>query len=324
MKMSKVSDLFEITYGTNLVLSRLEQYDKHNENTVNFVSRTAKNNGVSAIVKRIDKIKPLERGLITVALGSNGVMESFVQPYEFYSGRDVCYLTPKNEMTLREKLFYCICLRKNKYRYNYGRQANRSLKDILIPSNVPEWVYTMKIPAYLDVEKKYSLNNKKKINVEAWKGFKYEELFDIENGRGVLIKEAKRNKGDTPLVSATRENNGVSYYVSFKPTHQANTITVVKNGNSVAEAFYQSKPFCATSDVVVLNPKFELNEYIAMFLITLMRKEKYRFNYGRKWNQTRMNKSIIKLPAQNNKPDWTFIENYIKSLKYSKLIASDM
>ena len=40
-------------------------------------------------------------------------------------------------------LFYCVCLRANKYRYNYGRQANRTLKDIMLP--VPK-----KLPAWLD------------------------------------------------------------------------------------------------------------------------------------------------------------------------------
>ena len=68
-------------------------------------------------------------------------MESFLQTEPYYSGRDLYYLTAKVEMTEQQKLYYCTCLRANKYRYNYGRQANRTLRDILIPSldEIPTW-----------------------------------------------------------------------------------------------------------------------------------------------------------------------------------------
>jgi hypothetical protein len=55
-----------------------------------------------------------------------------------------------------------------------------------------------------------------------------------------------------------------------------------------------------------------------MFLITLIKKEKYRYSYGRKWGIGRMNESLIKLPVNEKKqPDFQFMENYIKSLPYS-------
>jgi hypothetical protein len=58
-----------------------------------------------------------------------------------------------------------------------------------------------------------------------------------------------------------------------------------------------------------------------MFLIPLIQKEKYRFNYGRKWGLARMNESIIRLPAQaDGEPDWGFMESFVKSLPYSKSI----
>jgi hypothetical protein len=46
-------------------------------------------------------------------------------------------------MTNDELLFYCCCIRANQYRYSYGRQANRTLKQLQIPSRtaIPRWVY---------------------------------------------------------------------------------------------------------------------------------------------------------------------------------------
>jgi hypothetical protein len=106
------------------------------------------------------------------------------------------------------------------------------------------------------------------------------------------------------------------------PMHEANVITVNRNG-SVAEAFYQPREFCSTEDVHIFNPKFKLNQYIALFLITLIRMEKYRYSFGRKWGIKRMNETLIKLPVdRNNHPDLKFMDNYIKSLSYSKQLRN--
>ena len=67
---------------------------------------------------------------------------------------------------------------------------------------------------------------------------------------------------------------------------------------SIAEAFYQPVPFVASDDVNVLYPKFPPNKHIAIFLCTLIRQEKYRFNYGRKWHAEKMRESVIRLPSQ--------------------------
>lgn len=133
----RVEDLFEVRYGVNLELNAL----KRDPLGINFVSRTAKNNGVSAKVAKIDGVEPLPAGTITVA-GGGSVMESFLQPEPYYSGRDLYYLAPKVPMTDAQKLYYCTVLRANRYRYNYGRQANRTLKEIPIPAlkNIPSWV----------------------------------------------------------------------------------------------------------------------------------------------------------------------------------------
>ena len=61
-----------------------------------------------------------------------------------------------------------------------------------------------------------------------------------------------------------------------------------------------------------------MNKYIALFLVTILNLENYRYNYGRKASQSRMKNTYIKLPVDNNNnPDYDFMENYIKSLKYS-------
>jgi hypothetical protein len=136
--MVVVSELFDVLYGSNLELNALVQ----DPNGVNFVSRTSKNNGVSAKVKLIEGEAMIECPVLSVA-GGGSVLETFLQSEPFYSGRDLYILRPKVPMTNDELLFYCCCIRANRFRYSYGRQANRTLNQLMVPamSAIPLWAY---------------------------------------------------------------------------------------------------------------------------------------------------------------------------------------
>lgn len=310
--MQKISDLFEVRYGVNLELNAL----KKDSSGINFVSRTAKNNGVSAKVTPIPTIKPIPAGTISVA-GGGSVMESFLQTEPYYSGRDLYYLTPKVKLTDQQKLYYCACLRANKYRYNYGRQANRTLKDTLIPdvNEIPKWVNDTTGDMYDGKDAPALKVQTSRLDTASWKSFRLSELFELKKGK--RLTKANMIPGQTPFIGSIDNNNGVSTYVGQRPIHKGNTITVNYNG-SVAEAFYQPTDFWACDDVNVLYPTFTMTPAIAMFLVTLIRQEKYRFNYGRKWHLERMAQSDIRLPIKTDgSPDWPFMEQYIESLPFS-------
>lgn len=151
-----------------------------------------------------------------------------------------------------------------------------------------------------------------------WKWFRYDEIFDIKKGK--RLTKADMVDGDIPYIGATDSNNGITARVSnSEHLHSANTITVSYNG-SIAEAYYQTKMFWATDDVNVLYPKFEMTPFSALFLTTIINKEKYRFNYGRKWDKELMQVSKIKLPIdKTDNPDWQWIEKYVKESLIPKL-----
>ena len=313
--MQKVSELFDVIYGNQLELNRLTI---DHDNGVNFISRTSKNNGVSAKVKSIPNLQPSPAGLLTVAV-SGSVMEAFLQPEPFYTAFHIILLSPKFALTEQEMLFYCTCLRANKYRYNFGRQANRTLKDLLLPSllEIPDWVHGSNVYEYNDSNRPFS-NKQLTINSEEWRSFKLADIFTFKKGK--RLTKADMTKGNTPFIASIDRNNGCRQLIGKEPIHIGNTITINYNG-SVGEAFYQPEPFWASDDVNVLYPKFEMNQYNALFIVTLIKMEKYRFNFGRKWHLDRMALSEIKLPVnQNGDIDWDYIENYIKSLQYSSSI----
>lgn len=285
-----------------------------------FVSRSSKNLGVVARVKKYKDVKPLPAGTITVTLGGSYLLSAFVQEQPFYTAQNVAVLTPKAEMTYDEKVFYCLCLRKNRFKYSaFGREANRTLKSIAVPASPPLWLQG--VDKSLDKSTRAPFS-KDKLDLEGrtWEWFHYKEIFNIKKGHRLTKNEL--TEGQTPFITSTNQNNGVTSLIDAEPEHPGNTITVNYDG-SVGEAFYQPIPFFALDAVNILYPKFQLNPFVAMFLVPLIRKEKYRYSYGRKWHLKRMLESLIKLPiTADKKPDWQFMENYIKGLPYSSALKS--
>ena len=89
----RVDEIFDVVYGTSMELCNLEQ----DINGINFVSRTGKNNGVSARVKKTH-ISPITTPALTVAVGGS-VLETFLQTEPFYTGFHVFCLYPKLKMS---------------------------------------------------------------------------------------------------------------------------------------------------------------------------------------------------------------------------------
>jgi hypothetical protein len=320
--MPTVSDLFALKYGHSLELNRLEL--SSDSQAVNFVGRAARNNGVTAKVKRIHGLNPAKAGTISVALGGQGgAGVAFLQPSEYYCGRDVMVMTPKQKMSEQETLWWATCITANRFRFGFGRQANRTLNSLELPSPmaIPAWALAADINKYNNAGKAANGTKENLSNPTSWKVFPLNLLFEIRKGQ--RLTKARMIPGRTPYIGASETNNGITANIGQKPTHKDGTITVSYNG-SVAEAFFQPESFWATDDVNVLYPRgYNLTPAAALFVCTIIRKEKYRFNYGRKWHLNRMRKSTIKLPVtSSSKPDWKYMEQFINGLPYSSQITT--
>ncbi|MDA8576142.1 N-6 DNA methylase [Candidatus Marinamargulisbacteria bacterium] len=175
-------------------------------------------------------------------------------------------------------------------------------------------------------------------DITRWKEFNYggkNGIFDIYGGY-YNKKPEHVIDGDIPFIGASKAKNGITEFYSkediercnkdtnskqhnidekiFKP----NCITVANNG-SAGSAFFQESEFTCSHDVNILYLKNkEMNKFVAIFLCTVIKLEKFRWDFGRKWRPIRMPKSKIKLPVTSKgEPDWQFMEDYIKSLPYS-------
>jgi hypothetical protein len=327
----KLKDIFDIYTSSD------KNYLESEDGNVPYVSSTQYNNGVSSFVQA--ETTPNENTITVARNGSVG--SAFYHSYNYCaSPDDVRIFKPKFEMNKYIAIFLCTLIEHEKYRFTYGRKfGTKRMKEteIILPvnsDNKPDWqriedyvknTLVPKLPQKAksvwnnNFDKEKILDKKLSLRTENWKWFRYDEIFEIKKGK--RLTKANMIDGNINFIGATRFNNGITAKIANDShIHSANTITVSYNG-SIAEAFYQKEPFWATDDVNVLYSKFKLNSFIAIFLCTLIQKEKYRYNFGIKWDKEMMQNSKIKLPVTiDNLPDWQLMEDYIKSLPYSKAI----
>lgn len=334
-KRFRIGDLFIISRGKTLPLDLKTSY----KGNIPCINGTSNNNGIlcflSDEIENEGFVKQIIPYLSLCRVGTSGL--TFVQTQPYYIADNAFSLYLKQQQSVYVYTFLSTILNRECYKYSYGRTISSSTyinTNIKLPSDKngnPDWQWTEDyvknslVPKLPDKSKsvwkknfdtKPLLDNKLPLNTKEWKWFRYIDIFEIKKGK--RLTKADMIVGKIPYIGAIDSNNGVSSYISNnEQLHSANTITVSYNG-SIAEAYYQAKEFWATDDVNVLYPKFLMNAYSALFLTTIINKEKYRFNYGRKWDKELMESSKIKLPInEQGNPDWQWMEDYIKGLPYS-------
>lgn len=313
MNLTKLSKLFDIEICKNPIS---KDYALENPGKTPYVTTTSENNGVECFVNYPPQYNG---GVLTVSKdGGNG--DAFLQTIPFCGNEKVMVLTPKQELSVQKLFFYATAIKYTKYIFGYGRKCSVSrLSELYIPSlsEIPSFVNKTTINPITTTHKKLP----PKLNCDTWEEYTLGDLFEIKKGKRLTSED--QTEGSVPYIGAIDSNNGIANYIGQEPIHEGNTISLSYNG-SVGEAFYQPKPFWATDDVNVLYFKKEngvtFNKYIALFFCAVLRKEKYRYSYGRKWVLEGMKTTSIKLPSKDGRPDFLFMENYIKSLAYGDRI----
>ena len=313
----RIDALFEIEYGTKFDLKQMCQTVTDDPARINFVSRSRQNLGVVAYVQPHRDTPPLKSGLITVALGGSYLLSAFVQEQPFYTAQNVAVLTPKKNLTFTQKLFYCLCLGKNRFRYSaFGREANRTLGLIEVPEYMSDAFQEIQLEKAVPSPDAILATTVKLSSVK-WKGFQLAELFDIAGTKTTPIARLdSHGLGDYPYVTTRATNNGVHDFYDHA-TEKGNVLVV--DSAVVGYCSYQRGDFSASDHVEKLTPRFDMNQYLGIFLATVINHNQYRYSYGRKASQKRLRKTWIKLPSTaDGKPNWQFIEDFIKSLPYSR------
>lgn len=227
--------------------------------------------------------------------------------------------------------FLVTIFKKEMFKYSYGRSANPShiINTIIkLPSSgdSPDWEF---MEDYIKEiwNGTYSTSvreNDEEINVNVWREFRFGDLFE-EIYKAKAYVKGELNISNTyigiPFVSRTDNNNGCDCFLDGTKedfSYEKGNAMII--GDTTSTCYYQEEDFVCGDHIVVLRAKW-MNKYTALFIKTLIEKERYKYNYGRSFKMDLIKNTIIKLPVdEEGNPDWRFMEKYIKSLPFSEKI----
>ena len=258
-------------------------------------------------------------------------------------------------------LFISTLLDLEQIKYSYGRTITKEYLETLIKlpilrnhsgepvkdctfkysekGYIPDWEFMENYIKSLHHKPLTTKNRKGQapdLRVCEWGEFRIDKIFTkIESGK--VSQAGELESGDEiPYLGAKKENNGVMSWCIKEPKKisKGNCVIMICDGaGSVGLANYMDVDFMETVNLALGYNEKVMNQYIGLFLATILSKERAKYSFGRKW-KPKLAITFIKLPIKQNKngepiideeyrysdkgyvPDWQFMEDYIKSLPY--------
>lgn len=184
------------------------------------------------------------------------------------------------------------------------------------------------------------------LDINNWKEFTFGRLIsDIYKSKAINkddLQIAANWKLGIRYITRTAENNGCELiadlsFIDNSFIQEGNAITI---GDTTATCFYQSEKFITGDHMVVVRADW-LNEILALYMVTILNKEQYKYSYGRAFLIDRIKETLVKLPIQYNEdgtvyidslkkysdlgyvPDFDMMQQYIKTLHFKYLTTKN-
>lgn len=232
-------------------------------------------------------------------------------------------------LTKKTGLFVATVLCKERFKYSFGRKWKTHLRstEIKLPvtaNGEPDWAW---MESYIDSLHSEPLttgnetNNANSLEVGNWREFYVGELFDsiykvASYHDDELTSVSIGNKNAIAYVTRTDQDNGVKSLVCDIGLANIESGNAIVIGDTTSTISYQPSPFVAGEHIIAARAGW-LNKFTGLFITCLLRQERYRYSYGRAYKLDLIRNTKLKLPVMpDGKPDWQFMENYIKSLPY--------
>jgi len=327
---SLIDEIYKAKAHPKIELSVYEYKDPDN---IPFVSRTDANNCVDCYVSPSD-LQKIEEGN-AIAIGDTTSTISY-QPEPFGTGDHMIVIRAK-WLSFYTGIFIVSLLRREKFRYSYGRAyLMDSIKstELLLPATAdetPDWLWMenyIKSLHYKPVSTKVDTSGRSKLNEQIWEKYLISEIFTIQNGKGVTQEEIVENPGMVPTVQSGEENNGIigfldlDYAKSVGYTYtNSSCLTVARSGTAGCIHYFGHG--CIVGDSAkLLQTKESVSEHCYLFLATILKSLRYKYSYGRKVTEDKYVDEVIVLPSlAGRKPDWAWIDSYMKTLSYSDRLS---
>lgn len=299
--ITTVGQLFKIEYGQKEYHNK--EWLEGNEGKNILISSKGDDNGIFGF---FDIDNHYNVSVITVP-STGTVGQAFIQE-NGCSVDDNCLVLIPNKKLSKECLFQIAYqIRLNKWKYRYGRQIT------------PERLSSQKVRLiegkinHDKLIKKFLPKKIEKVKLPENKNIKLIAIDDICNiQKRVALPQNVLEENGTPYVTTSSKNNGVSTFVNEEPNTKAKCLTVALNG-SVGEAFFQFDDFITSGDNAVLTLKGNYDPFFLFYIGAMIKNHRWRYNYYRKMNLSKLRKMMIPIPFKNGNFDIDYIKKIVEN-----------
>ncbi|MFJ1365267.1 restriction endonuclease subunit S [Capnocytophaga canimorsus] len=349
----RLGDLFEIenTLSFNKdVLTQGGEYD--------YVTRTSQNQGILQTTGFVNEENINPAGNWSLGLLQ---MDFFYRERPWYAGQFVRKITPKIEIKNRSAIVFFSTL-LNKQKQNLLSVLVRNVDEVFLNTQISlptqngeidfdfmenfisqleafrlsqlEAFRLSQLEAYLLVTglKDYTLTTDEKQALAdfqngkiQWREFKVVDLFDVKNTRNILSRDITENSGETPYLSASRENNAVSSYISYDEDYldKGNSIFI---GGKTFVVTYQEKDFYSNDShnlALYLKDDNQRNKHNQLFLASCVYKGlEYKYSWGDSISNRKIQSDVIEVPIKDTIPNYDYMALLISAIQ--KLVIKDV
>ena len=150
--------------------------------------------------------------------------------------------------------------------------------------------------------------------------FRVSDYFDVCLGGKEEIEDL--GDGPIPFVSTSKSENGVSAWCLPNVKFPSGAITVATDG-STCSSFVQEFPFYAFYKVAILRPLIDVPIDSFYFISYLLRRERWRYVYARKFGKARIQSTVLSGPIKKDgTPDFAQMAKLVqKCVSYPMIVA---
>lgn len=288
--------------------------------------------------------EPTEQGgVLTVDSATVGTV--LFQPSDFIATDHVEKISGDKAFSEAEGLFIKTCIdvsAAGKYQYGYKFSQNRIKRQkLMLPvddKGKPDYaymtLYSAKVGGGMVMRYKNfiagQLSQLEHKDIPAlvekeWKPVLISSMFELVRGRENNM--AMLEDGDTPLISAKANNNGLKGFVhNPKKIITGQCITLNNDGDGGAGlAYYQPANMALDSHVTALVPLFDMSAFAMLFIAKCISGLHGFFGHGLSISNPRAKRLRIMLPVTDSgEPDYAYMEQYVKNMmlkKYKQYLA---
>lgn len=307
------------------------------EKSVPYVTRSDSNNGLARFVSPKNyEFGSDDGGCITVGLDTQ---TAFYQPHKFVTGQNIQIITGESLNEDVAQFMVPILRQQMTAKFNWGGNGatlgRMKRLTVMLPvtdSGELDYEYmaeytrqkreTMLNKYFEYVEERIAEMEHKGIpalDEKEWKPILISSMFELVRGRENNM--AMLEDGDTPLISAKANNNGLKGFVhNPKKIIIGQCITLNNDGDGGAGlAYYQPANMALDSHVTALVPLFDMSAFSMLFIAKCISGLHGFFGHGLSISNPRAKRLRIMLPVTDTgEPDYAYMEQYSKNMMLRK------